>query len=607
MFRYIAFSWQVANVDHADVARRLEEALLGRGAWHSVFETPGHRVFVTGNARGVNDAYLLPANQGVILGRLFRRGMAAPNRRGDIDITDLEAQRITHSDGRGLIEQFWGRYVAFLPSWTGQARVLRDPTGTLPCVRIQIDGVVIVLSWLEDLFKLLDFRLPSVDWDAVAAHMVLGRLSGRETLLKGVTQVLPGELAPMTTDGSTPLQLWSAAGCARRASSFDHVEAARRLRATVADCVQSWASCYQSVVLRLSGGVDSAIVLSSLVQTGATSVPVCLNYYSPGTDSDERAYARLASQRHDATLIERTVDDGFRLDEVLNVARTALPANYIGSMGTIRTDAEVAAEHGADAVFNGAGGDQLFFEVRCTWPAADYLKLRGLDQGFLGATLDSAHLGHVSFWKALRQALKDRTHRGDPLQDVIRFHTLMAQDAMVAAAAAAPRFVHPCWLAAQDLPIGKFNQLGMLMCPFEYYNHHLGEAAAERVQPLMSQPLLELCLETPTFVLTHGGRGRGLARTAFADRIPAEIVRRRSKGGMENYIATVLHRNQDFARELLMDGLLCKQGLLDRPRVEAVLAGRPGSSATFTTEIHACIATEAWLRRATAPAMPTHA
>jgi asparagine synthase (glutamine-hydrolysing) len=170
---------------------------------------------------------------------------------------------------------------------------------------------------------------------------------------------------------------------------------------------------------------------------------------------------------------------------------------------------------------------------------------------------------------------------------------------MDAALKIAPRFIHPAWLAAHDLPIGKFHQLGMLICPFEYYNHYLREASPERVQPLMSQPLLELCLAIPTYVLTHGGRGRALARQAFAHQIPPQIASRRSKGGTANYIANVLQRNLRFAREMLLDGLLASRGLLDKRRVEASLAGSLASKAGYVTEIHACIATEAWLRRAT--------
>ncbi|MBE0550263.1 MAG: M20/M25/M40 family metallo-hydrolase [Rubrivivax sp.] len=111
----------------------------------------------------------------------------------------------------------------------------------------------------------------------------------------------------------------------------------------------------------------------------------CINYHSPGIDSDERSYARLAAARAQRELIERERIAGFRLESILHAAPTPTPGNHVGRMGSAQMDAEVAAAHGASALFTGGGGDQLFFEFRQCWPAADYLCLRGLDRGFTAA------------------------------------------------------------------------------------------------------------------------------------------------------------------------------------------------------------------------------
>ena len=78
---------------------------------------------------------------------------------------------------------------------------------------------------------------------------------------------------------------------------------------------------------------------------------------------------------------------------------------------------------------------------------------------------------------------------------------------------------------------------------------------------MISQPLLELCLSLPTYLLTHGGQGRALAREAFADRIPAEIARRRSKGGVDEHATAVLQRSLPLAREMLLEGQLIRRVL----------------------------------------------
>lgn len=601
MFRYIAFSWATTDPAQVELAQCLNDALKSHGEWQPAFSMPGQQVYVTGAVCGANDVHVLPVNQGVILGRLFRRS-APPGGVGDrFELHESEAQRIVHTDGQALVDNFWGRYVAFLPSWTGESRVLRDPTGALPCFRTAVQGVSVVLSWLEDLRTLLGMPMPPVNWEAIAALLTFGRLEGRETALVGVTQILPGELTPVSTRGMASKTLWTAADFARRASSHTAEEAARLLRGSVIDSAHAWASCYESFLLRVSGGLDSAILLGSLTSGTQRRSITCLNYFAEASDSDERTYARLAADRAQAELKERPLDTGFELDRVLDVALTPIPANYIGGMATDKPDAEAAAAHGAGAIFTGAGGDQLFFEFRRTWPAADYLKQQGVGIGFLEAALDAAHLGRVSFWRALRLAFRDQSFRGRAEDGASRSSALMCHDVQQSAAKTAERFAHPVLLGAGDLPIGKFHHLGMLICPFEFYNHYMRAAAPEMVHPLMSQPVLEQCLATPTYVLTKGGRGRALARQAFADLLPPEIASRRSKGGMDMHVSAVLQRSLPFARELLLDGQLAKQGMLDLKRLEVALSGRPSATAAYVSEIHACIAIEAWVRSVTAP------
>lgn len=62
MFRYIAFSWNVADEAQANAAKRLQLALDIDERWNSVLQAPGHCVYMSGSRPGVNDAYrLLPA------------------------------------------------------------------------------------------------------------------------------------------------------------------------------------------------------------------------------------------------------------------------------------------------------------------------------------------------------------------------------------------------------------------------------------------------------------------------------------------------------------------------------------------------------------------
>ena len=594
MFRYVGLAWDDSQTTSSARAQQLGLELRGRSGWATAVDRPGLQVFTAGTRPGINGTYPLQGNQGLALGKLFRRSDLGSPPAGDVFLTGREAERVSETGGRALVRDFWGRYVAFLQTTSGATCVLRDPSGTLPCFLIRHQGVAIVFSWLEDALEMLSHaELPRVKWDALTAHILLGPLGGRETCLEGISQILPGEVHDLHTGVST--LLWDPVDIARSPAEHSAAHAENLLRDAVRSCARSWASCYDTILFRLSGGVDSSILLSCLAPGDTQADVICVNYHSQGSDSDERRYARLAAARANRDLIERERESTFRIDRVLTIARTPGPVPYIGWMNA-RTDARLASAHSAAAIFTGAGGDPLFFEFPRWWPAADYLRLRGLDAGFAAAAMDAARLGKVSVWRALATALSERV-RPNISARASSGPTAFLGQAILNHKLQRERFVHPSLLCANALPIGKYTQTAALMHPLGYYDFFEQASAPERVNPLFSQPLVELCLGLPTYVLTQGGRGRALARRAFAPDLPPQIANRRSKGGMEEHITAVLLSNLDFARGMLLDGELVRRGMLDRAKLEEVLSGKPTALAGPVSQIHALVGVEAWLSR----------
>jgi asparagine synthase (glutamine-hydrolysing) len=119
----------------------------------------------------------------------------------------------------------------------------------------------------------------------------------------------------------------------------------------------------------------------------------------------------------------------------------------------------------------------------------------------------------------------------------------------------------------------------------------------ERVEPLTSQPLLELCLRIPTFILASGAEDRSLARRAFSQDVPANILARRSKGSIEAFIRQTILNNVRFVRGMLLDGVLVRENLLDRQRLEVALSGRPERIAGAPACLFDFLGIEAWARR----------
>jgi asparagine synthase (glutamine-hydrolysing) len=156
---------------------------------------------------------------------------------------------------------------------------------------------------------------------------------------------------------------------------------------------------------------------------------------------------------------------------------------------------------------------------------------------------------------------------------------------------------HPLFRGDAEIEPCKFTQAYHFA--FGAANGHV-PGMEERVQPcvapLLSQPLMELSLRIPAYVLTNGGRDRAVARAAFAAELPPEILRRRAKGTGNGFLEEVIWRHIDSARELLLDGFLVSAGFVDRARLEAVLSGGPTRVGSGVVELAIYLDVEKWVQ-----------
>lgn len=612
MFRYIALAWDTSQPPQSDTVQRLGIDWLQREDWQAALLRPGLHVFTTGTRPGINEARVLQGGRGLVLGKLYRRAEFDSSPAPNATLSESDAASILASDGRALIDNFWGRYIAFLQGPSGITGVLRDPSGSLPCFKVSHDEISIYFSWLEDALQMIraagrvgqtgqagsideagEAGRWTVNWDLLANRLLYGVQNGRETAITEISQLLPGERVDVKTGQST--LLWSALDHARAGADMDVDQAAQLLGHAVRSCTRSWASCYDTLLLRLSGGLDSSILVNCLAAGSTPADVICVNYHSPGSDTDERRYAMLAAVRARRELLIKERDPEFRIQRVMQPARMPNPVAYVGAMNA-GTDARLAASFGASAMFTGAGGDPLFYELATWWPAADYLHDRGPDAGFLGAALDAARLGRMSLGRCIKRAIQER-NKPDLLARIVTRRTGWLAPDLAQSHTDGLRYANPALRSATDLPIGKYTQAAALMHPMGYYDPFEQAAAPEGVHPLLSQPLVELCLRLPTYLLTRGGRGRALARHAFATELPAQIATRQSKGGIDDHVKAVMQNNLDFVRELLLEGELGRRGFLDRPKLEDALRGGPTTFAWSAGMVHELVAVEAWLSR----------
>jgi asparagine synthase (glutamine-hydrolysing) len=610
MFRYVAFVWNETDPVQIQVIDQLTKRLSTTPTrWQCALKERGVRVYYTGEKAGSAAALTLPQGNGAVLGTLFKsKPDSIHASECDRDsFNELTSARIVVSGGRELIKNYWGSYIAVLHDTSCmKTYVLRGPASTLQCLRVKHHQVEIFFSFMEDCAQ-LGLRHFSIDWEYIALFTIEVVPTG-QTGLKEVSEILQGECVEILNGHVSKRIYWDPLEIARTDRIEDVHEATAALHKAVKKSVHAWATCHESIILSLSGGLDSSIVLACLNDAPTHPRITCLTEYSCGSDTDEREFARLAVQGMRCIHIERRRDSSINLEGILHATRSAVPQNPIRRLEVARKDALLAHECEATAVFGGGGGDELFLQNSARLSVADFIHRHGIRPGLGRIAYDAAQLEGLSIWSILWDAFNKGliSNNFDSLAESLRYCTLVSTD--LVSSLRTKNIASTAWRwSTQDLPPGTLLHASGLRGGGQYYDPMGQEGDPLRIAPLMSQPLIEVVVRIPTYLLMVGGWGRGLARRAFSDEIPMQIVRRRSKGGIEEHTQQIFSTNLRFCRELLLDGLLVKHGLLDRAKITEALAERPSSVLKGMAEIsrYACI--EAWLHQWTAHARCTAA
>ncbi len=540
--------------------------------------------------------YLLPGDSGVVLGRLFPLKLDewTPTWRAAIGLA--EARKMASTGGRTLVENYWGSYVAFLNNADDKRRhAIRDCSGKIPCYRTRINEVEIIFADVGDIDH-LDILRFTVNWGYVAAFMSSSELQIRETGLNEVTELLAGESFTDDSNARRQISLWDPKiFCAEPIE--DGLEAAGRLLHTTQQCISAWASIYENILHGLSGGFDSAVVLGCLLRAPIRPEITCLNRFSSDAQGDERNFARIAAAKARVKLLEQPWNASKRLlGDCLPNATKMLKPTIPAFVGIPILDGrnEVARQVDAHVYWTGEGGDHLFFQMKSLLGAADYVQCHGMSRRLPRIVGDAARLTKVSYWHALRAALVlGRSELpwspGERARSTAGFLSIGALE--VATCTTNPWVENPEGISkGKQLQIHYLSELlnrGRPLPGVEYAPEH---------HPLLSQPLMELCLRIPVYLLVQGGRSRGLARCAFRHTVPSEIINRETKGTSTEYILELLHRSRDNISGLLLDGVLMRQGILSRKALEPCVFRRQPLRTEQLTPLLACVAAEVWVR-----------
>lgn len=617
MLSFVALAWN----EQVAAATALAAELLARHrdraeGWNVVQESAGLVVScrIASGASRFRQVYPLHHKSGVVLGKLFYQSHAPGEIPRPVALDAQQTSSIIQTEGRHLMRHYWGQYVAFLRDSTRRITwALRDPTGAVTCYMSSIGDVQCFFSRLED-FEQLGGPPTTLNRRGLISQIVLPIPCSRATGLNEITALLAGECAEVRSDSSKRSFYWNPLDIAASDAIEDVREAVQLTRQAVRACVHAWATCFDTIMHHLSGGLDSSIVLACLRDAPNAPSVICRNFYGrPGSRMDERQYARLAATTAGCELVESPISEE-GLFEVRDILPPA-PEPYLPTVVQNDSDMRVQSAMQSGVVpgyFDGEGGDEIFFHHSSDAPTlADFLRGHAFSRRAWQIALEDAAADRVALWRVMRAGLVKGVLRPQPWN--FRRQQWQLVEASRQVDSPVPKMIrseayqdeqlwHP--LFADDIsvvPQGKAYHCMTLTIPSEM--RAIQPAPDEAllpalVRPLRSQPLIELSLRIPTYVLRTGGQDRGVARRAFQGDLANEIIRRRSKGGGNEALHSALKRNIESVRRRLLNGALVDKGYLDRRTLAAELdLNNPTRLKIALPQIQRYFMTEVWLQR----------
>lgn len=520
---------------------------------------------------------------GVLLGDLYDKAGRPVTDLGGLQHLGTQSELRQH-----LLDRYWGEYLLFQPTETGTegATVMRDPSGGMACAYSLEDGNGFITSDLA-IASSLGLHRDRIDWDFVRHCLVYPYMKIARTGLVGISELLPG--CALTLDGKTTCTKlawspWTFVASARRHS--DPIAAAKEIREVTAMVVRAMAETDQSLLLELSGGLDSSIVGACLA--GTRSRVTCCTALTPLPGADERRYASRIAGQLGVELLQRRLDldhadIGFPLP-----SHSLRPAVWMLGRAIARAMNDEASHLHVHSHFSGSGGDTIFCYLMSAAPAADAFRECGVAAG-CQAIVDLSRLHGCTVTKAARLTLRKLYSR--PKAACKPDYSLLAQTGL-----APPLELHP-WLSAPSHALSGDRERIFDLAGNQMFTDATLRDGHRRVRmPLLSQPVMEACLRTPSWMWISGGQNRAVVRSAFATQLPQDVLERRSKGTFMNYNSAIYSRSRETIRRFLLGGHLQSHRLLNPYETNRLLDSRlPAPTHSFMRIFTLCMI-ENWAR-----------
>ena len=278
-------------------------------------------------------------------------------------------------------------------------------------------GVTLLFSHLE-LCDFIDQTQFTINYEFISSLLSYDKIQTGETGLNEVNELRGGEKLTVSSEGGSSKFIWDANKFAAEPLLLPEDEASELLRAATMHVVRSWAECYSSVMVELSGGLDSSIVLGCVAASNIGADLSAVHFMLRSDDPIEVEYARSAARKAHCPLDEIWVDPDNEIPASDTHARTVRPyRQFLGSELSALNDTPQMIDR--DACFTGQGGDHIFLATRDVYSLSDYLVLRGMGGNIGREVLNTARLTDTSVWHVLKEGIRGAISDTDAVADIV--------------------------------------------------------------------------------------------------------------------------------------------------------------------------------------------
>ncbi|MBA4189219.1 MAG: asparagine synthase [Planctomycetaceae bacterium] len=468
---------------------------------------------------------------------------------------------------------------AFAVAWhdsDGVVNLARDPIGERTLFYAVTPSELVFASSVQAL--LATGIVPrTLNLRAVAAYLCYAYLPGRETLVEGVYEVLPGERVTFGSRGLQREQFWELPTPAP--SSASEEEQTCQLRSVLETAVRErLPQPDEPVGVTLSGGVDSSLVVALVRRLHTGRVYTYSVSFGPG----------YANELPFSSLVADHCGTDHRIVELSPAAVLRYIDDSVGQLGDPIGDPltvpnsllfRTAGEH-VGVVLNGEGGDPCF-----GGPKNLPMVLWALYPGHaVEQSREASYLrSHLKCYDDLPELL------ADPVRDAIAARPLVADLTAPLADPRWPDFISRLQAINIRLKGGHhiLPKIDALSFPFGVLPR----------SPLFDQTVVEQSLAIPAGLKLRGTVEKYLLKCAVAELLPQAVLERPKSGMLVPVEGWFRGPLLPAARERVLDGLR-PYGLFQRDYLERLLAGKLGGlRPRHGAKIWLLITLESWLRR----------